>query len=292
MVLHMLKVGLTGGMGSGKSSVARRLEELGCVIIDADAIAREVVEPGQPALAELTGAFGRDILDAEGRLRRSLLAERAFASPEATARLNAITHPRIAARTAERFAQAGPKDIVIHDMPLLVENGLAPDHHIVIVVDAPVEVRVRRLVEHRGVDEADARRRIAAQISDEERLAAADVVIENSGTERALITQVDKVWRTRLMPMSGNVGLAEPQPVHAQGRIDRERARVTRQFGVDVVGAVISGKRLVLTIDGEPDIGDAPWRRVGAHWESMDPGNPVTLVRQRTPGIDRRIAHA
>ena len=189
----MLKVGLTGGMGSGKSSVARRLRELGCVIVDADAIAREIVEPGQPALRELVDAFGPDIVDADGRLLRSRLANRAFTSKEKTALLNAITHPRIAERTAERFAEAGPRDIVVHDMPLLVENDLAADCHIVLVVDAPVDVRVKRLVESRGVDEADARRRIAAQISDEERLAAADVVIDNSGTEQALITQVDNI---------------------------------------------------------------------------------------------------
>ena len=282
----MLKVGLTGGMGSGKSSVARRLRELDCVIIDADAIAREIVEPGQPALRELVDAFGRDIIDADGRLLRSRLANRAFTSKEKTATLNAITHPRIKERTA------GPKDIVVHDMPLLVENDLAADHHIVLVVHAPVGVRVKRLVEGRGVEEADARRRIASQISDEERLAAADVVIDNSGTERALITQVDKIWRTRLVPMSGVAGLAEPQPVRPRGRIDREVARVTRQFGVGVVGSVLSGNRLVLTLDGEPQIGDAPYRRVGTHWESLDPGNPVSLVRQKTSDFDDRVAGA
>ena len=145
-------------MGSGKSSVARRLRELGCVIIDADAIAREIVEPGQPALRELVDAFGRDIIDSEGRLLRSRLANRAFTSKEKTATLNSITHPRIAERTAARFAEAGARDIVVHDMPLLVENDLAADCHIVLVVHAPVDVRVKRLVESRGVDEADARR--------------------------------------------------------------------------------------------------------------------------------------
>lgn len=279
-------------MGSGKSSVARRLRELGCVVIDADAIAREIVEPGQPALQELADEFGPDIIDPEGRLLRSRLANRAFTSKEQTEKLNAVTHPRIKQRTAERFAEAGDKDIVVHDMPLLVENGLAPDHHIVLVVDAPVEVRVKRLVEGRGVDEADARRRIASQISDEERLAAADVVIDNSGTERALFTQVDRIWRTRLVPMSGVAGLAEPQPVRSPGRIDREAARVSRQLGVRVVGSVFSGKRLVLTVEGEPTIGDAPWRYVGTHWENLDPGNPVTLVRQNAPGFDERVAGA
>ncbi len=276
----MLKVGLTGGMGSGKSSVARRLHEHGCVVVDADAIAREIVEPGQPALKELAEAFGPEIIDAEGRLLRSRLANRAFTSEAETAKLNAITHPRIKERTAERFAQAHDQDIVVHDMPLLVENGLAPDHHVVVVVDAPVDVRVRRLVEHRGVDEADARRRIAAQISDEERLAAADVVIDNSGSEDALHSQVDRLYRTRLEPMMGRGGVAEALPVRASGRIDREKARVRRQFGVGVVGAVFSGRRLVLTVDGEPDIEGTPWVSVGHHWQNLDPGNPVTLVLQ------------
>lgn len=277
----MLKVGLTGGMGSGKSSVARRLRELGCVIIDADAIAREIVEPGQPALAELAEAFGSDILLSDGSLDRPLLASRAFADEQSTARLNAITHPRIQQRTAELFAMAGPRDIVIHDMPLLVENGLAPDHHLVVVVDAPVETRIARLVSGRGVDEADARRRIAAQIGDDERLAAADVVIDNSGTDAALREQVDALWRTRLGPMLGGGG--DPQPVRSSGRIARETERVRRQLGVEVAGSVLSGSRLVLTVDGVPDVTGAPWRRIGDHWHNLDPGNPVTLVAR---GVD------
>lgn len=196
----MLTVGLTGGMGSGKSSVSARLREHGARVVDADAIAREVVAPGEPALAELAEAFGADVIGADGTLDRSLLARRAFADEASRRRLNAITHPRIAARTAELFALARPGEVLVHDMPLLIENGLAGDHDLVVVVHAPEETRVRRLVESRGVDAADARRRIAAQIDDATRLAAADVVLDNSGTREGLVEQVDRLWRGRLAP--------------------------------------------------------------------------------------------
>lgn len=196
----MLTVGLTGGMGSGKSSVSARLREHGARVVDADAIAREVVAPGEPALAELAEAFGADVIRADGTLDRALLARRAFADEASRRRLNAITHPRIAARTAELFALARPGEVLVHDMPLLIENGLAGDHDLVVVVHAPEETRVRRLVESRGVDAADARRRIAAQIDDATRLAAADVVLDNSGTREGLVEQVDRLWRGRLAP--------------------------------------------------------------------------------------------
>lgn len=280
----MLKVGLTGGMGSGKSSVAKRLGELGARIIDADAIAREIVEPGEPALRELVEAFGKDILLPDGRLDRGRLAGRAFASKEATATLNAITHPRIAERTKELFDEAGDKDIVVHDMPLLIENDIAADCHIVVVVHAPAEVRIARLVASRGVDEADARRRIAAQIGDEERLAAADVVLDNSGTPELLRRQVDDLYNDRLVPFLNGVHVVDPPKVRARGRIDREVGRVERQLGVRVKGSVLTGDRLVLTVDGEPRVEGHPWRRKGRHWESMDPGNPVTLIPQDSRG--------
>lgn len=197
----MIKVGLTGGMGSGKSTVTGRFSELGAFIVDADAIAREVVEPGEPALAELAERFGDDILNEDGTLNRGGLAAKAFVTPEDTAALNAITHPRIGERTAEYFEQAGQADIVIHDMPLLIENGLDRDCDLIVVVHAPEDVRVQRLVESRGVDEADARRRIAAQIDDDARFAAADVILDNSGSRESLLAQVDDLWNGRLLPM-------------------------------------------------------------------------------------------
>lgn len=208
----MLRVGLTGGIGAGKSTVAARLAELGAVVIDADAIAREVVEPGTEGLAELVAAFGDDILTTEGTLDRPALAAKAFADDEARRRLNAIMHPRIGARTAELFDAAPPDAIVVHDVPLLVENNLAPAYHLVLVVDADEEVRVRRLVSSRGMTEQDARARIAAQATTEQRRAVADVWLDNSGDPRTLLDQVDALWTDRLVPYEANIRLRKPRP--------------------------------------------------------------------------------
>lgn len=188
-------IGLTGGIGSGKTTVAERLRQKGAFIVDADKVAREVVEPGQPALAELAEAFD-GVITAEGVLDRAELARQAFATPEATQQLNNITHPRIRERTDELFATAREegREVVVYDMPLLIENGETETVDTVLVVDTPDETRVSRLVDSRGLDEDDARRRIAAQIDRDTRLAAADVVLDNSGDIEALIDQVDRFW--------------------------------------------------------------------------------------------------
>ncbi len=188
-------IGLTGGIGSGKTTVAERLRQKGAFIVDADKVAREVVEPGQPALAELAEAFD-GVITAEGVLDRAELARQAFATPEATQQLNNITHPRIRERTDELFATAREegREVVVYDMPLLIENGETETVDTVLVVDTPDETRVSRLVDSRGLDEDDARRRIAAQIDSDTRLAAADVVLDNSGDVEALIDQVDRFW--------------------------------------------------------------------------------------------------
>ena len=190
---HMATIGLTGGVGSGKSTVAALLAGHGAVIIDADAIAREVVAPGQPALVELVEAFGDAILAADGSLDRAALAAAAFTDDDARARLNAITHPRIAARTAELMAAAPPDAVIVHDVPLLVENGLAPAYDLVVVVEADAEVRLERLAQ-RGLPAAEARRRMAAQASDDERREVADVVVTNNGDLTALARQIDDLW--------------------------------------------------------------------------------------------------
>lgn len=191
----MKLIGLTGGIGSGKSTVAQLMQQQGWRVVDADRIARDVVEPGQPALTELSAAFGEDILNADGSLNRGLLASRAFASREKTDVLNSITHPRIQEETQARFAAArtAGEEFVVYDMPLLVDNGLNKDMDATVVVDVQADERVRRLVEFRGLDEEDARRRIAAQIPDEVRLAAADYVIDNNGPLEALDEQVEEV---------------------------------------------------------------------------------------------------
>lgn len=191
----MISIGLTGGIGSGKSTVSSRLAELGAFIVDADLVAREIVEPGQPALAELAEAFD-GVLNPDGTLNRAELARQAFATPEATEKLNAITHPRIRARTEELFKQGRESgaQVLVYDMPLLIENGEVDKVDHVLVVDAPDELRIDRLVQHRGLDEDDARRRIAAQIDRETRLNAADTVLDNSGTVEQLLEQVDGFW--------------------------------------------------------------------------------------------------
>ena len=190
-----MRIALTGGIGSGKSTVSRLLAEKGAIIVDADAIAREIVEPGEPALEEIRVAFGPEVIDADGLLRRSKLAEIVFDDPDALARLNAITHPRIAARSAELLEAAPADAVVVYDMPLLVEQGpqALSGWDAIVVVDAPDEVRLSRLIA-RGVDRDDAQRRMAAQVSRDVRLAAADHVIDNSGDLMSLERSVDALW--------------------------------------------------------------------------------------------------
>ncbi|MFI0433614.1 MAG: dephospho-CoA kinase [Candidatus Nanopelagicales bacterium] len=190
-----LRIGLTGGIGSGKSTVAALLADYGALVIDADAVAREVVAPGTEGLAALVAEFGGGVLAPDGSLDRPALAAIAFADDAARARLNAVLHPRIAARTVELMSAAAPGQVIVHDVPLLAENGLAPAYDAVIVVAAPLEVRLTRL-EQRGVSPADARRRIAAQATDEQRRAVADVVIDNGGDLDALAEKVARTWKT------------------------------------------------------------------------------------------------
>ncbi|MFF8440308.1 dephospho-CoA kinase [Streptomyces californicus] len=190
----MLKVGLTGGIGAGKSEVSRLLVERGAVLIDSDRIAREVVEPGTPGLAAVIEEFGPDVLTAEGTLDRPALGALVFADDLRRAALNAIVHPLVGARAAE-LERAAPEDaVVVHDVPLLTENGLAPFYDLVVVVDASAETQLDRLVTLRGMTEADARARMAAQATREERRAVADLVVDNDGTHEALVEQVDAVW--------------------------------------------------------------------------------------------------
>lgn len=186
-------VGLTGGIGAGKSTVARLLTERGAVVVDADAIARMVVEPGRPALAALAEAFGADLIQADGSLDRAALAERAFVSDETRKQLEAITHPAIAEEFLAQIAAAPADGIVVHDVPLLVESKRGFDYDAVIVVEAPLEIRLERL-EARGVPRDDAERRIAHQATDEARRAVATWVLDNAGDLAHLEAQVDKIW--------------------------------------------------------------------------------------------------
>ncbi|MBZ8177177.1 dephospho-CoA kinase [Corynebacterium poyangense] len=191
----MLKIGLTGGIGSGKSTMAALLSQHGLRVIDADAIAREIVEPGQPALTELVEHFGSEIIQSDGQLDRARLAQLAFSSPEETEVLNRITHPRIAQETQRRFdeAERDGETAIIYDMPLLVENGHYHDMDLNVVVEVDREERIRRLTTSRGLAKDDVKRRIAAQATDGERRAVADVIIDNNGSVEDLRPQIKKL---------------------------------------------------------------------------------------------------
>ncbi|TRO63660.1 dephospho-CoA kinase [Streptomyces sp. IB201691-2A2] len=190
----MLKVGLTGGIGAGKSEVSRLLVEHGAVLIDADRIAREVVAPGTAGLAAVVDAFGEGVLAEDGSLDRPRLGSIVFADAEKLAVLNSIVHPLVGARSRELEEAAAEDSVVVHDVPLLAENGLAPLYDLVIVVDASPETQLDRLVRLRGMTDEDARARMAAQATRDERLEIADVVIDNDVPLEALQRRVRDVW--------------------------------------------------------------------------------------------------
>ncbi|WP_088949284.1 dephospho-CoA kinase [Micromonospora zamorensis] len=241
----MLRVGLTGGIGSGKSAVAARLVERGAVLIDADQVAREVVAPGTEGLAEIVAAFSDAVLDDDGALDRVALGAVVFADEKARRRLESITHPRVRARTAELAAAAAPGAIVVNDVPLLVEVGLAPTYHLVIVVQTAVTTRLERLARDRGMDRAEAERRIAAQADDARRRAAADVVLTNDGSLADLHDAVDDLWRQRLLPYEDNLrerrvvlpGRVDPAGTDASWPEQYERlaARIRHTLGSDAL---------------------------------------------------------
>jgi dephospho-CoA kinase len=190
----VLRVGLTGGIGSGKSEVSRRLAAQGAIIIDADQIARDVVEPGTPGLAAIVSEFGPDVLLPDGSLNRPRLGEIVFTDPARREKLNAIVHPRVRARSQELEDAAEPGSIVVQDVPLLVENKLVSLFDLIVVVDVPPRVQIDRLVRSRGMDRDQAKARAAAQASRADRLAVASIVIDNSGSISELDRQVGELW--------------------------------------------------------------------------------------------------
>ncbi|TDC69251.1 dephospho-CoA kinase [Actinomadura sp. GC306] len=202
----MLKVGLTGGIGSGKSEVSARLAAHGAVVIDADKIAREVVEPGTPGLAAVVAEFGEEVLLPSGGLDREKVGRIVFGDPDRLAALNAIVHPLVGERMQE-LMDAAPEDaVVVYDVPLLAENGLAPMYDEVVVVDAPADMQLDRLVARRGMTEEDARARMASQASREDRRAVASHLIDNSGTLADLQSQVDALWKALTVRAAENDG--------------------------------------------------------------------------------------
>lgn len=209
----MILVGLTGGIGSGKSTVAALLAARGATVIDADAVTRELQAPGQPVLASIAARFGPIVVAPDGSLDRQALADLVFApdGAEALADLNAIVHPAVGAEIARRLEEAARGDgVVVLDVPLLVESG-RDDMAAVVVVDVDPEVAVARLVEQRGMREADARARIARQASREERRARADLVVDNAGDRAALEAQVDALWPTLLALPPAGPAVAPPR---------------------------------------------------------------------------------
>jgi dephospho-CoA kinase len=307
--LAVLRVGLTGGIGSGKSTVARRLVARGALLVDSDVLAREVVAPGTDGLAEVAATFGEGVLDASGALDRPALAAVVFGDPAARERLNAIIHPRVRARSAELIAAAPADAVVVQDIPLLVETGAAPSFPLVIVVHADAEERVRRLA-RRGLPEADARARIAAQASDAARRAAADVWLSNDGSERDLEAEVDALWERRLVPFEANLRERRPVFAGAPRLVDpdpewpavarRLRARVAaavgeRGRGVAHIGSTsvpgLPAKNVIDLQLGVASLADAdaardalqdagfPWRPDITHDNPKPPGSPVWLKR-------------
>lgn len=193
-----MTVGLTGGIASGKSTVSRRLAELGAVVIDADAIARNLQKPGERGLIGIRKHFGDSVIDpSTGELLRQELANIVFNDEQQLETLNGIIHPMVREETARLISAAAPGSVIVYDMPLLVETGQHVDMDQVLVVEAPIEERVRRMVTDRGMDADDARRRIAAQATDEQRRAVATTVFDNSGTVDELVRQVDEWWRSQ-----------------------------------------------------------------------------------------------
>ena len=196
----MLLIGLTGGIGAGKSAVSALLAELGAIVIDADALAREVVLPGTEGLAEVVAEFGPEVLTPTGELDRPALGRLVFADPDRRKALERIIHPRVRARSAEIVAAAPADAVVVNDVPLLVETGQAKMYQLVIVVLAAESVRIARLARDRGMSEQDARDRIAAQATDEQRREVADIVIVNDGTLDDLRAAVEAAWRDTILP--------------------------------------------------------------------------------------------
>ncbi len=292
----MLTLGLTGGIGAGKSTVARRLAELGAVVVDADRLAREVVARGTPGLAAVVAEFGAQVLTSDGDLDRPALGRIVFADAVARRRLEVITHPLIAAATAEAFASAPREAIGVHDVPLLVERQMGEAYHLVLVVHVDLEERVRRLVTLRGMPEADVRARITAQADDAARRAAADVWLDNSGSPEVLTERVDALWQNRIRPFADNLASDCPAATTSEppdaAALDRVLARLHRRLGEWGSELTVTDERtvelaLAAADAGVPqpvrsalhDAGFAPLGPAdGASYRSCDPGCALDLV--------------
>ncbi|MEW1959232.1 dephospho-CoA kinase [Kineococcus sp. NPDC059986] len=287
----MLRVGLTGGIGAGKSTVSRLLVGLGAVLVDADVLAREVVAPGTPGLEAVAAEFGPGVLAPDGSLDRPALGRVVFGDDDRRAALNAIVHPLVAVRRAELAAAAPDDAVVVEDVPLLVETGAAPTYPLVVVVDADAAERERRLVTDRGMDVEQARARIAAQAGDEERRAAADVLLPNprqeAGAPDPLPGRVERLWRARLVPFEEGLRTGRPGPVPAGSPTAADRERVLHRLArAGGPAAVIAEERwpLGVFVSREDGLAAVGYVRAGQGvWASADPGCAVRALV--TPGM-------
>jgi len=283
----VLLIGLTGGIGAGKSAVATRLAARGATVVDSDRISREVVALGTDGLAEIVEAFGEGVLGADGALDRPALGARVFGDEAARRRLEGIIHPRVRLRSTELIAAAAPDAIVVNDVPLLVEVGLAATYHLVIVVDAAEATRVERLVRDRGMAPEQAHARIRAQVGDAERRAAADSLLRNDADLTDLHARVDALWHERLVPYEENVRdqrVSRPEAMTSPEDYPRIAARIGHVLGAGRL-ALVDGVIRVET-DRAEALGPAgfPPLPEGRGHGSADPGRPARIKLIDTGG--------
>lgn len=279
----MLSIGLTGGIAAGKSLIAARLSELGAVLIDADQLARQVVAPGSKVLEKIVAEFGPQILTPEGSLDRSALGALIFGDGQARARLNAIVHPKVQAAAAKLRSAAPADAIVVEDIPLLVETGQQDRFHCVLVVDAPLDLRVARLVEHRGLSEAEAWQRIRAQASEPERLAAADVVVRNDASARCALDLVSRLWAERLLPFACNLVTGQPAP-----RLGRSRLSPYQEQWPQQARRLLARLRYAMTKSGQAD--GVGFDHIGSTSVPGLPAQDVIDLQLRLPSLNLATA--
>lgn len=309
----MLRIGLSGGIGAGKSTVSKAFAECGGVIVDGDVIAREVVAPGTEGLAALVAEFGADILLPDGALNRPALAAKAFVDEQQRMKLNAIVHPLVARRRSEIIdSVSGPagETIVVEDIPLLVESQMAPLFPLVVIVNADPEVRLKRLVEQRGMAEADARARIAAQATEEQRRRVADVWLDNSGNAAQLAEKAIELWHQRLLPFARNLAAhatvrSAPNVVPADPNWSQQAQRVIarlktacghRAMRIDHIGStavtgldakdVIDVQITVASLDVADELATDLWRAGYPRIDSITADRPKPDARSRAAEYD------
>lgn len=301
----MLSIGLTGGIAAGKSLLAARFRELGAVLVDADRLARDVVAPGTPGLAAVVEHFGAGMLLPDGSLDRPRLGSIVFGDAGAREALNGIVHPLVRDAAREMKNHAGPGAVVVQDIPLLVETGQGSNFHLVVVVQAPEDLRIARMVRDRGMSENEARARMAAQATDAQRKAAADVVIVNDGGQEHVLAAVDELWHGRLLPFAANLAAGIPAQRGAPlpgdsgpartARMSRAAARLAAAMGQAAcgMGETAAGGHLggpadsVIEIRLQDAVNPSTVLPVLAEAGYFPmPGEPPVLLRSADPGLD------